>query len=102
MLKITGIYRIYCVITGKSYIGQSKDIEKRWQEHDNLLKKGKHHSKSLQKDYNKYGDAFFIKEIIKLYPYYDKNTLNKIENFYICYYNSYYKGYNETRGNNWL
>lgn len=94
-----GIYRIYCLITGKSYIGQSKNIEERWKQHLYELKRNKHHSKKLQQDFNRYGEKFFIKEIIQLFPFYSKQILNREEKFWIEYYNSYYNGYNETKGN---
>jgi len=37
--SISGIYKIQNTETGKCYIGQSKDIKKRWQQHLYLLKK---------------------------------------------------------------
>lgn len=59
-----GIYKIKNIITNDYYIGSSKNINKRWNEHKRTLKKGIHHSKILQNAYNKYGQENFIYEII--------------------------------------
>ena len=36
--KITGIYKIENKINNKKYIGQSKNIHRRWNQHKTLLK----------------------------------------------------------------
>ena len=61
----SGIYRIYCKSEDKSYIGKSINIEERWKNHLNGLKKGKHHNKKLQKVFNKYGKDDFEFSILK-------------------------------------
>ena len=61
----SGIYRIYCKSEDKSYIGKSINIEERWKNHLNGLKKGKHHNKKLQKDFNKYGKDDFEFSVLK-------------------------------------
>ena len=59
-----GIYRIYNKIDGKSYIGSSCHIEKRFKEHKAALRKGIHVNKHLQGAWNKYGeDAFEFKVV---------------------------------------
>lgn len=60
-----GIYEIKNKVTGKIYIGSSKQIEKRWEQHLQSLEKGEHHSILLQRAWNKYGKEcfeFIIKE----------------------------------------
>lgn len=62
---MVGIYEIRNKLTGKSYIGSSKQIEKRWEQHLQALEKGIHHSVLLQRAWNKYGKdcfEFTIKE----------------------------------------
>lgn len=68
MLKndLCGVYKITCVANGKCYIGQSKNIRKRWYSHKSLLKKNKHENKYLQRLYNKYGVEQFTYEILEL------------------------------------
>jgi group I intron endonuclease len=54
-----GIYKVTNKITGKFYIGSSKDINKRWYDHRNELSKNKHCNMKLQNAWNYYGaDAF--------------------------------------------
>ena len=62
---MTGIYRITSKLKGRKYIGSAKIIKYRWQRHKSDLSKGVHHSRLLQRHYNKYGleDLFF--EIIE-------------------------------------
>lgn len=62
---MVGIYEIKNKLTGKVYIGSSKQIEKRWEQHVQALEKGSHHSVLLQRAWTKYGKdcfEFTIKE----------------------------------------
>lgn len=59
--RASGIYKIICLPTGKIYVGSSVDIRARGLQHFNDLRKGEHHSKYLQKAWDKHGaDAFEI------------------------------------------
>lgn len=89
-----GIYRITNILTGMSYVGQSKDIERRWEQHDTMLCQGKHHSKKLQQAFNMYGPNVFIKTVLKIYPFYNKDILDRDEQMFIQIFNTYYRGYN--------
>lgn len=65
--KTAGIYAIRNAINEKIYIGSSSDIKKRWLLHRSLLNAGNHPNKSLQKDWNEYGEnafAFSVLEIV--------------------------------------
>jgi group I intron endonuclease len=53
-----GIYQILNKINGRVYIGSSKNLEKRLAQHRYELKKGIHHNKFLQNDFNKLGKDF--------------------------------------------
>lgn len=61
----TGIYEIVNKVNGKTYIGSSVDIEKRWKNHLYQLKRNKHHSKHLQNAYNKHGRENFDFRILE-------------------------------------
>lgn len=64
---IMGIYQIKNLVNGKFYIGSSKDINKRFSQHKNMLNKNSHHSIALQRAWNKYGAInfdFLILEIV--------------------------------------
>ena len=90
----SGIYRIYNKITNKSYIGQSRFLERR------------------RKDHFQYGDnKSYINRAIKKNPqnftwvvleYCDINELDEKEKYWIKYFNSYKDGYNcSIGGNSW-
>lgn len=81
----SGIYKIENKITHKVYIGQSVNIEKRWQCHINSLNKGTHFNRHLQKSWIKYGKDSFIFKIIEKCSS-DKNELNKKETKWTLYY----------------
>jgi len=62
----TGIYEIVNLVNGKRYIGGSVDIRQRWREHKSGLSRGRHHSKALQRAWNKYGGDAFAFRILAL------------------------------------
>jgi len=61
--RTTGIYSITCKINNRKYIGQSKDIASRWKTHLYELRRGTHHTESLQEDWNKYTYEDFVFQI---------------------------------------
>lgn len=60
-----GIYAIVNNTLNKVYLGKSKHIEKRWNEHRANLNTNLHHNKELQHDWFKYGSADFSFYIIQ-------------------------------------
>ena len=54
-MKTCGIYKITNIDTDKVYIGQSSNIEKRWNTHIKRLNNNTHINKHLQAAWNKYG-----------------------------------------------
>ncbi len=52
---MTGIYGIQNAENGKWYVGQSTGVFTRWIRHQQMLQKGNHHSKELQRDYDEFG-----------------------------------------------
>lgn len=61
---ICGVYRIRNKADGKSYIGSSYNIKKRWKEHRGHLRRGTHHARHLLNAWNKYGEASFVFEVL--------------------------------------
>ena len=58
-----GVYKIVHRDSGKTYIGSSKNIEWRWEEHRYLLDRGSHPTPHLQSAWDKYGSESFVFEI---------------------------------------
>lgn len=63
---ICGIYKIENKTSGKCYVGQSRNVNKRLAEHKRLLRRDLHPNRHLQNAFNKHGeDAFsFSLEIV--------------------------------------
>lgn len=61
----SGVYAICNKENGKQYIGSSVTIEKRWQRHKTDLRGGIHHSRYLQRAWNKRGEESFDFVVIK-------------------------------------
>ena len=98
---MVGIYKITNKINGKVYIGESLDIERRWNEHKLDLENGTHHSFKLQNDYNEYSKNNFMFEILEeidedknLKQVIQKCLLYIFESKYIKQYDSINSGYN--------
>ena len=87
------IYAISNVYNEKMYIGQTKNIEKRWYKHTSDLKNRKHHSKSLQDDWDKYGEEGF-----EFIIFGDFENYNEIEIKLIKEFNAINQGYNSQEG----
>jgi group I intron endonuclease len=102
--SISGIYKITNLINGKAYIGEAKDIYSRWYEHRHvarcLLNGIKRSPCSIHYAMAKYGvDNFKFETVLEI----DKNKLtdtmlSTFEIFFIADYNTFEKGYNETKG----
>lgn len=83
-----GIYKITKKQNGKSYIGQSNNIERRIKEHQT---KGKTSRIPVDAAIEKYGIEAFTYEIIEECSL---NKLNEWEQYWIKYYNTKNNGYN--------
>lgn len=61
----SGIYRIVNCISGKCYVGSTKDFTKRKMRHLYALRHNEHHSSHMQKSFNLYGEDAFKWEIVE-------------------------------------
>lgn len=83
-----GIYKITNKETGKSYIGQSNDIERRFKEHKT---KGEESRIPVDLAIKKYGQNHFLYEVLEECSI---EELNEKEQFQIDKYDTYENGYN--------
>ena len=75
-----GIYSITNLKTGRVYIGQTKDLYKRWISHKHLLLKNKHVNTYLQRSFNKHGVDNFDFVLIEIC---DQSIITEREQYYI-------------------
>lgn len=66
MSKQSGVYAIQHLETGRTYIGSSVSMSRRWREHQSLLKLGEHHARDLQVDWNLYGPSAFVFVVLEV------------------------------------
>lgn len=92
-----GIYKITNKINNKCYIGQSKNISKRWRSHKSNAynPNEKSYNYPLYRAFRKYGLENFSFEILEECSIKD---LNQKEKYYINKFNSFFNGYNLTLG----
>ena len=92
------IYLVCCKPINKYYVGQTTiGFDNRYKS-GFLNDKGHRVKDNLKEDLEKYGeDSFEITEIFKVA--HNKEELDDLEVYYIDHFDSYYNGYNETRGN---
>lgn len=64
-MKKSGIYEIKCLASGKVYIGQTVDLNRRLKDHLRCLRKGTHHNKYLQRAFDKYGEEYFTFSVLQ-------------------------------------
>lgn len=92
--KTEGIYIYTNKRNGKSYVGQSVDLMRRTNEH--LSGRG---NQGVHDDMMR-GHPFSLTYIKLSDTRY--RDLDSLEKHYIAKHNSYYRGYNKTRGNGWV
>ena len=97
----SGVYQITNITNKKIYVGSSKNLKQRFNDHKKLLRHNKHPNNHLQSAWVKYGENNFIFEIIEFTT--NENLLIR-EQYYIDLLSSYDNkiGYNlsKTAGNN--
>lgn len=90
--EASGIYQIRNTVNGKRYVGSAIVIGKRFEEHQDQLKRGVHHSRKLQHSWNKYGSNAFEFSVLEYVP--EKENLISCEQHYIDLYDSAANGLN--------
>jgi group I intron endonuclease len=89
---LIGIYKIENKITGEIYIGQSKNIEARWQSHRrNATAKDKVRKYALYREIRRYGIDSFEFSVLEECPQF---KLDERENYWIEYYSNKIHLYN--------
>lgn len=86
------IYSITNINSGKRYIGSSKNVRHRFNQHLCKLRKGSHHSPHLQSAWNKYGDAAFSFDILD--DHIPDDDLIAKEQYWIERFDAVKNGYN--------
>lgn len=70
---------IYCLPSNVAYIGQSKNIYRRWTQHKTKLAKKEHANPYMQNLYNKYGKEMFVFCVLEN----REESLNELEAHYL-------------------
>lgn len=95
--RTIGIYRITNLVTGKSYIGQTRmNFGDRRDAHFSLLNAGTHYSKEMQVDWDTYGSENFEFAVLEIVD--DPALLNDLEIRYINVYTAKGLCYNQNPG----
>lgn len=81
----SGVYMIKNLVNNKTYIGSSKNMNKRWVGHKRLLNNKKHKNKHLCNAWHKYGENNFNFSVIE---YIELENLIMKEQQYIDNYNA--------------
>jgi hypothetical protein len=90
------IYKITNLINGKIYVGLTRhSIDERWKNHKKDINKERNKNRALYRAFKKYGIENFKMELIESV---ELCKLGERERYWIDCYDSYYNGYNETRG----
>ena len=85
MDKVCCIYKIECLENRKIYIGRTKDYNNRVSGHKSKLNKNINKNIYMQEDWNKYGENFFVFNIIEICL---EDDLDDREKYWIKYYDS--------------
>jgi len=78
-----GIYRLFCVVSGKSYVGQSKNVVNRVETHFRRLHENRHYNQHLQRSFNFHGHDAFLAEVLE---YCDQEVLTEREQHWMDFY----------------
>ena len=89
-----GIYKIHHVASGRTYVGSSGCVEKRWARHKSDLRHQRHSSQKLQRAWDKYGADAFVLEVLEECEIAD---LRVREQHWMDLLESYKTGFNCTR-----
>lgn len=88
----SGIYKITNLLNGKCYVGSARSLDSRWRRHSHDLAHGKHHSRKLQRAFDKYGASAFEFSVLEHVS--DLAQLIIREQHWIDALNAFKTGYN--------
>lgn len=101
---MVGIYKIQNKINGKVYIGQTKEVERRFRQHLRSLRSNSHFNPHLQRAWNSYGEENFSFDLVDDFTEQlsdaDPNTMEKVLDKAEKLWISYYKATDEKHGYN--
>ena len=63
-IGIAYFYIIGCKVNDKMYVGATRNPSSRYSSHISKLRKNKHSNKSLQNDFNRFGEENFVFRVI--------------------------------------
>lgn len=66
--KVSGVYAIVHLASGKLYVGSAVNIARRWSIHCLHLSRNTHHSRRLQNAWNKHGKDAFVFVVVRFCP----------------------------------
>lgn len=95
-INVIGVYKITNSLNGKSYIGQSKDIKKRFNTHKSAINRSLDDPRGQGPLYDamrKYGVDNFVFEVLEECS---ESELDEREEYYISLYDSVNNGYNRS------
>lgn len=93
-----GIYLILNTVTGKYYVGETVNLNRRRIGHFSELRRNIHRNDHLQKSFNKYGEESFVFTVIEQNDNFTQEELYHLEAYYVKKYDSFFNGYNLTLG----
>lgn len=96
MTETYSVYRIVCFPTGKCYVGQTGDVERRIKQHLVDLARGRSQVWNMQKDYDEYGSQSFYVEILERNV--PAHAINLVERYWIKCLRCCENGYNLSPG----
>lgn len=94
--KVSGIYKITSLNSGKEYIGQSVGIQERFKQHIKSALSCAPSTNKLYQEMKKYGPENFMFEVLEIVP---RDKLNEREIYWIEFYDTKNTGLNKTAGN---
>lgn len=90
-----GVYCYQNKVNGKRYIGSTKNLTERHNQHVARLHRGNSQHPKLQYAWNKYGEDSFEYSVLQLLPKtFTRKERVKVENIWIAYYDCVNNGYN--------
>lgn len=88
--KVAGIYCIANIQNNKKYVGYSKNIKKRWDNHKYNLRKNSSKNTHLQAAWNIYGENMFTFSILEIMSYLlNKQDYEKVETKWVLHFQTH-------------